>query len=136
MFVSFSKIKDKLINAGRIEREIIVSGNPAFDYLKKLNVSQIRNDVRERLGLKEKKVILWCKSVMKSLKLAEKQIECSLADLQKRFPEIVVMSREHPNKNASNSKNFSDVFTEATEYELSNFACHRYISYYKFFCGH
>ena len=29
------------------------------------------------------------------------------------------MSREHPNKNASNSKNFSDVFTEATEYELS-----------------
>ena len=119
VFVSFSKIKDKLINAGRIEREIIVSGNPAFDYLKKLNVSQIRNDVRERLGLKEKKVILWCKSVMKSLKLAEKQIECSLADLQKRFPEIVVMSREHPNKNASNSKNFSDVFTEATEYELS-----------------
>lgn len=53
------QVKKRFLDAGRSQREVLVTGNPAFDALLHESVRKAGIEVRERPGFMGKKLVLW-----------------------------------------------------------------------------
>lgn len=95
--VPFQSEKKNLIQAGRKPDDIIVSGNPALDYLASNEIEALRYKGRRDKGWQRKRVILWVKSVMPSISKSEKIAEEILLGSVRENLEDILIFRPHPN---------------------------------------
>lgn len=97
VFVPFNKMKSILVSMQRSESEIGVIGNPALDCLAKLNTHEMEHEIRLTNEWKEKKIILWVKSVFPPILRTEQEVEELLIQNFKNDSSVQLVFRVHPN---------------------------------------
>ena len=87
-----------LLNNGRPDSEIEVTGNPAFDRLFSKAVLEKATEYKKTHNLMNRFVYLWTRSaVPEDIPLAD-EIEAKMIDIAKTHPELTFILRPHPNE--------------------------------------
>lgn len=94
--VMSQSIKDTLMQNGVDEKNIVITGQPAFDFLNLKNKNANAMNIKQRLGLDlNKKILMWATQKTKD----EERILNILLDIQKKHPEHQLIIKLHPNEN-------------------------------------
>ena len=99
-------VKDLMASYGRDEEDILVTGNPAFDTLKKPSIKQKAQQVRLVKKWEDKKVILWASQIepdkfhngIKGNPDLPREIEHRLVELVNSVENFHLVIRPHPNE--------------------------------------
>lgn len=97
MFVSLDIIKQNLIIKGWDKEKILVTGNPAFDSMFDKSLQSRSDNLRKKLKLENKKVILFVKNYYELTIVAEEKMLEALLEYKKNNTGIEVICRPHPN---------------------------------------
>ncbi len=92
-------VKNLLIASGRLQEEIIVTGNPVFDRLVDDSVVLKGEQLRATNNWGSKKVLLWASQAEPQNPALPRMIEDELFKVISRRPEWKLIVRLHPNEN-------------------------------------
>ncbi len=112
-------VKNKLMESGRKEREIIVTGNPAFDNLIEQDLKLKSESFRSEFALQNKKVLLWARQANPNDFNLYEQIESCLFHLIDKNPNWTLIIRPHPNDSTSFSKLPKRVYLSPAKNDLA-----------------
>ena len=107
IFVLNSSVKDFLVKKGRPQKDIIVSGNPAFDSLYERRFLLEGLKIKKDMGLNEKINILYASTEEQKINIwtgekgdvrLPKKIESVLRDYVKSRENVNLIIRRHPNQ--------------------------------------
>jgi hypothetical protein len=91
-------VRQKLISAGRLPEQVVVTGNPAFDRLVEPQWIERGAQIREQLGTGSRKLVLWMSHTMPWAPEIRTGIARTLVESAGRHPEWHVVLRAHPSE--------------------------------------
>ncbi|RED84025.1 CDP-glycerol glycerophosphotransferase family protein [Cohnella phaseoli] len=98
------RIKDFFIMKGRDESDIVVTGNPAFDYLTDNRLMEEGESLKARKHWKDKKVILWASQPEPGNEQLPRLIEQRLMECVKKHDDWILLLRFHPSEDIKYSE--------------------------------
>ncbi|CCQ89754.1 putative UDP-Glycosyltransferase/glycogen phosphorylase [Nitrospina gracilis 3/211] len=105
--VWLDSIKDFLVEKGRNPEDILITGNPAYDFLAGENLAPQAEELRKQKGWNERKVILWASQFLPAVhprtgKQGDpdlpRKVDSTLFDMLERHPDWQLVLRLHPSE--------------------------------------
>lgn len=111
-------VKEMLCSVGRSADEIVVTGNPAFDYLANSDLAAAGAEIRQVNGWSDEKVVLWCSQAEPKInrftgKVGDPELPAQIEErLQKicaDIPNLRLIARPHPGEDPQSRRYFDNI---------------------------